>query len=159
MKQELIIRNLKEKSELFSDISEQDINDMIKESNRMDFKRNEKIIFEKESQDFFGILLKGTCQVYKVINNKEVPISTLSEGDFFGEISLVLNTKRTASIKALSSVIILTVKKQQFLNQIQNNSVLSNQLLRVLCSRLAKTSIQMSTGVRESLKAQTNYSL
>lgn len=70
-----------------------------------DFKAGDRIIQENDPGDIFYIIKKG--QVSCSIKNME--IRKLGPGEFFGEQALIYNTQRTATVKALSKLSVLSI--------------------------------------------------
>ena len=63
----------------------------------VDYPAGSTIINEGDTDRKLYILLEGDCKVYK----HEVEIATFREqGTFFGEMSMILNVARTATVKA-----------------------------------------------------------
>jgi len=82
------------------------------------FSRTEKIkdgsiILEEGSWAYYAYVLQsGRAKVWKTINNKQVLVGTLKEGDIFGEMSFFGMAKRTASVTADGDVIVGMIPKE-----------------------------------------------
>ena len=63
----------------------------------VDYPAGSTIINEGDEDSKLYILLEGVCKVYK--HGVEI-VSFKEEGTFFGEMSLILNVARTATVKA-----------------------------------------------------------
>lgn len=60
--------------------------------------KNGQIIFEEASTgNEMYFILSGKIRVYKTINGEEVLLGRFGQHDFFGELSLLLETERSAS--------------------------------------------------------------
>ncbi|XP_051470428.1 cGMP-dependent protein kinase 1-like [Apus apus] len=73
------------------------------------------IIHEGDLGENFYIILKGEVRVTQQVEGREQLLRVLGAGEYFGEISLLRNTPRTASCQAEGRVICLTVAKEDFL--------------------------------------------
>ncbi|MBW7954866.1 cyclic nucleotide-binding domain-containing protein [Candidatus Gracilibacteria bacterium] len=109
--------NILKKLYIFEGISDDLINDFIKNSILKDFKKGETIIKEGEKSNNAYILLSGIVGIYRGEKN----ISTIFEGDIFGEIALVLNEPRTATIKAETDVKTLVLNNDFFEEFLKNS--------------------------------------
>jgi len=70
-----------------------------------------EVIFEEGDQgDAFYVIVFGQVEV----SSGNTVFSMLGEGRFFGEVSLVLDTPRTATCKATKSSVMLTMSKENF---------------------------------------------
>jgi len=88
------------------------------------FSRTEKIkdgsiILEEGSWAYYAYVLQsGRAKVWKTINNKQVLVGTLKEGDIFGEMSFFGMAKRTASVTADGDVIVGMITKDTFMEAV-----------------------------------------
>ena len=72
-----------------------------------------KLIIKEETSDrIFYILVKGEVSVFKTIDDKgaTVELTTLTTGDCFGEMSMVMEIKRSAGVKTTMESFILMVE-------------------------------------------------
>ena len=63
-------------------------------------------------------------------------MATLKEGDFFGELSLLGNEKRSASATAVNDSILLEISQDSFQHLLMENFDLSKNLLSSLADRI-----------------------
>jgi ATP-binding cassette subfamily B protein len=68
------------------------------------------LVHEGDPGDKFYILARGTAEVRK----REGRVAVLQDGDFFGEMALILNTPRSASVRALTECTCLTLPREKF---------------------------------------------
>merc|ERR1719229_1033495 len=68
--------------------------------NEVSFKPSDKPIIEGENGDFLFVIEKGTLDCLKVINGEENTVKTCDAGDVFGELALLYNCPRAASVVA-----------------------------------------------------------
>ncbi len=95
------------------------------------------ICHEGEMEETFYLILEGEVQVSKVINNLEVRLlKTLTVGDFFGEMALIHNTPRTATVKALTALVALEINKEAFNRILKHSSSVSIALVQEISRRL-----------------------
>lgn len=73
------------------------------------YKENEKVIIEGEKGDFMGIITSGTALVTKRIVKEdsevydgETVVNRLRKGDYFGELALLNNSERKATVRAVN---------------------------------------------------------
>ena len=77
------------------------------------------IILEEGSWAYYAYVLQsGRAKVWKNINNKQVLVGTLKEGDIFGEMSFFGMAKRTASVTADGDVIVGMITKDTFMEAV-----------------------------------------
>ena len=61
------------------------------------------------------LLRHGLVEVLRVINDEEKPVAALSDGAWFGEIALLRETERNASIRAVTACEMFKLEKDDFL--------------------------------------------
>jgi CRP-like cAMP-binding protein len=70
----------------------------------------EIVIEEGEVGDTLYIIESGKVMVYIDSGDTSLVLSTLSSGDFFGEMALLTSKPRSATVKALSDLFVLEIK-------------------------------------------------
>jgi CRP/FNR family cyclic AMP-dependent transcriptional regulator len=78
------------------------------------FSDGEVIISEGITSNNAYIVLRGKVRVTKKLARKTLVISTLKEGDIFGEMGLITNAPRSASVSALGDVEVGFIDKEKF---------------------------------------------
>ena len=77
---------------------------------------------ENAVEDRFYMILEGEAEVTKNINNTDVRLlKTLCPGDFFGEMALIHNSPRAATVTVKTALTALELDKAAF-NQVLHNS-------------------------------------
>jgi len=98
---------------------------------------------EGEPGDAAYIVLKGKVSVFIQTEKGSVEIAQLKRGDVVGEISILCDVPRTASVKAVESVQTLKVTKDTFIHLLTEFPEIAIEIMRELASRLNKTNIQL----------------
>ncbi len=92
---------------------------------------------EGRAEDTFYIILEGKARVTKYINADEARLlQVLRSGDFFGEIALIHNTVRTASVTAVSPLTVLEIHKAAFDDVMKQSAHMALAIARELSNRL-----------------------
>src|SRR3989339_591598 len=94
------------------------------------------IIFEEATPaDVFCLIAGGKVEVFKRLTGEEIKIlAILTEGDYFGEMSLFESKPRMASVKAIEDVTLLEIKKKDFLDLLSDNLNAGMKLLSSIMS-------------------------
>jgi CRP-like cAMP-binding protein len=85
----------------------------------------------RPGQEFF-VIMEGEAEVTK--GGKHV--ATCRSGDFFGEISLIENVPRTATVKAKTPVRSFVLTRRSFLPLLDQEPSIERKVLRSLAKRL-----------------------
>lgn len=107
--------------------------------NANEFKRvypkDTTICCEHEPGNELYIIQAGKIKITKIIDNKEVLLAVLKEGDIFGEMALLENKPRNASAIAYEETHIMAVNKENFKNMISTQPQLVTKLISLLAER------------------------
>ena len=98
---------------------------------------------EGETGDAAYIVLKGKVAVFIETEKGQVEVAQLKRGDVVGEISILCDVPRTASVKAVESVQTLKITKDTFIHLLTEFPEIAIEIMRELASRLNKTNIQL----------------
>jgi len=96
------------------------------------FPANSKIITEGDEPDVIYEMISGTAAAYK--NN--IKLGEIYSGEVFGEISFLSNTKRTASVIALSRCEVLVINKTTFEYFVKEKPEFLQSLSKTLAGRI-----------------------
>lgn len=112
----------------------------------VNFETDHDIFMQGESGDKLYILLKGTVLVYITsdFDGSVVELVRLSEGSIFGEMSVVTGEKRSASVKAVTDVIALTIDKANFDKFISLQPQFAVNMMKTLTKRYFETMEKVS---------------
>ena len=131
---------------LFSRLGEPSLDAILRLTRRRKYRKDEIIFHENEVGDSLFIILHGRVKVAIFGDDgKEVTLSILSEGDFFGEMSLLDSEPRSATTIAEDECELLALQRDDFNNALAQDSGMSAALIQVLADRLRKANHQIST--------------
>ena len=100
---------------------------------------------DSEGEQCFFVI-RGSVKVTRLSKDgREVILAILSEGEFFGEMSLLDGDARSANVIALEDTKVFTLNRQDFLNVIKENPLIAIELLKVLGQRLRKSDRQITS--------------
>ena len=86
-------------------------------------------------QEFF-VLVSGKAEV----SRKGKVVAKLGPGDWFGEIALLHNAPRNATVTATSPIVALVVSHRDFTSLLSTAPQIQSKILQALAERLAPTS-------------------
>ena len=91
------------------------------------------IVREGDPGDRFYIVAEGTVE----ISEDGKPISELSDGGYFGEIALLRDVPRTATVTAKTPVVLYALDREDFLAAVTSHAPSAQAAEDVVSSRLA----------------------
>ena len=91
---------------------------------KLELPENSLVIKEGEGGETFYVITEGEVEVLKNGNK----IKTLFKNNFFGELALIKNQPRNATIRTKSRAVLLEISKQNFLSSIFSDKTASKKL-------------------------------
>lgn len=108
------------------------------------YQNGEIIVRQGEVGNCMYVIQSGKAEVLEELGGKAVCLAVLGDNDFFGEMSLFENQVRSATVRALGEVQVLTVDKKTVLRRIQEDPALAFRILEHLCHRLRKLDAEVA---------------
>ena len=131
---------------IFSELSDDDITSLAHLASRKRYPKDTVVFFENEEGDFFFTILEGRIKVTILGDDgREVILSMLGPGDFFGEMALLDNEPRSATAIAVEESELLSLHRNDFQSVLNDNRSITTALIRVLSARLRRANHQIST--------------
>ncbi|MDX1959596.1 MAG: cyclic nucleotide-binding domain-containing protein [Leptospiraceae bacterium] len=100
------------------------------------YKDNSVIFCEHEPGRELYILQGGKIKISKIVNNQEVMLAVLENGDIFGEMAILDNKPRSASALAFGDVTLLAINKANFESMVKAQPQLATRLITLLSERI-----------------------
>ncbi|RIK30344.1 MAG: hypothetical protein DCC56_08415 [Anaerolineae bacterium] len=121
----------------FPGIKANEIEELIANSQVHSYAPGAVLCRENAVEDRFYMILEGDAEVTKIINNAEVRLlKTLGPGDFFGEMALIHNAPRAATVTAKSPLTTLELNKTGFDRVLHNSSSVAMAMVSEISRRL-----------------------
>ena len=121
----------------FPGIKPEEVQEIIVNSRITTYPPETVICKENEVEYVFYMVLEGDFEVTKVINNSEVRLlKSLTAGDFFGEMALIHNAPRAATVKSKTNVIVLELDKEGFNRVLKHSPSVAMAMVHEISSRL-----------------------
>lgn len=100
-------------------------------------------------------ILNGKVKITKKTAKGEEVLAVLEKGVFFGEISVLTNSHRTASAVAATPVRVLRMNRQSFQQSMEKFPKLAMAVLQEVAQRLKSTTEKLSAGQLEDVQAES----
>ena len=122
---------------LFSDLSEAELARVTDAVREREYPKNSVILFEDDPGDALYLVSSGQVKVVLIgEDGREVILSVLTDGDFFGEMALIDDEPRSAHVIAMKDSRLLVLRRDDFQQQIQALPSIALGVLKVLVGRL-----------------------
>ena len=125
---------LLKKVPLFADCSKTELRALAKTADELDLREGTVMTREGRPGREFFVLIDGSALVTK----KEKKVAELAGGDWFGEIALLTDTPRTATVTATSAVDVLVITDRRFKNVVETMPSIALKVLSSVSERLTQ---------------------
>lgn len=131
--------------ELFSSLSDDEIDIMVKHAKIRSLVENEALFHQGDDGDFFAIIIDGRIEITKH-TEKETPVAlaSLTRGDTLGEMALIDQETRSASAIAIEPTSVFVLSRTSFDMLVDQYPRCGTKLLRklaiILCNHIRETS-------------------
>jgi CRP/FNR family transcriptional regulator, cyclic AMP receptor protein len=124
--------NLIKSAPLFSECSRKHLNEIAEIADEIDLGEGKELTKEGRPGREFFVLIDGTADVKR--GNRR--INQMGAGDFFGEISLITQRPRTATVVATSPVRALVITDRSFRRLLEHQPDIQGKVMSALAARL-----------------------
>jgi len=119
------------------------------------FSSGEIIFQEGEKGNEMYIIQSGEVEVIKQVGEEEIALARLKKNDFFGEMALLDNKKRSATVKAITDTAVVVVSKSIFLKQFQKVPEWFAKMFQVMSDRI----LAMDKQIKSTFKMGVQFSI
>jgi CRP/FNR family cyclic AMP-dependent transcriptional regulator len=124
---------------LFATMREGDILAFAELVRERSFPKGSVIVFEDDPGDALYLVARGQVKVVLIgEDGREVILSVLGEGNFFGEMSLIDEKPRSATVIAMVDSVVLVLRREDFQARLRTSPEIAIALLRELSRRLRR---------------------
>jgi CRP-like cAMP-binding protein len=96
---------------LFAELNEEELHTLIEQSVKESYSAGERIINAGDSGHCMYVILSGSACVTVKRGTGEIELARLSAGDFFGEVALVDDGPRSATVTAIEDCELLCITR------------------------------------------------
>jgi len=149
MKKSEIVERLSQ-SEIFENINKRELSRIARKAYVQTYGRDETIVKEGEPSDKLFFIANGIVTVKKILmSGKEQIYAHLLSGNTFGEVGILDNQPRSATVSALSDVDVIVFDREVFLKILFKFPVVSVELAKLLGKYLTQSNKRLSRGNKE----------
>ena len=130
---------------LFSDLSSEDIELITQYGKIRNYPKNSILINKDDESDAFYIIKEGKVKVYITDElGASIILRYQGSGEYFGELALIDEEPRSASVSTVQNSVIVYVSRGQFEKCLNENPALAIKLLRFMSRRIRKLTEDLS---------------
>jgi CRP/FNR family transcriptional regulator, cyclic AMP receptor protein len=140
------LKDLLPRSPLFAELASAELTALERAAERREFARDEVIFAMHEPADGLYVIADGRVKVCVATESgKEIILATLGAGQFFGEMALLDNEPRSASVIAQLPSTAYRIHRQDFERLLEAHPTIARKLLRELSIRLRRANEKMES--------------
>ena len=129
------------KFDLFNELDDRELASIAAVAKTRRYAKDDVVFHESESGDVFFLIREGKVKVTMISpEGKEIILSMLGPGDFFGEMALLDDEPRSATVVAMEPLEAVTIWRSDFLSILQENFSITRKVLAEISRRLRKMS-------------------
>lgn len=129
------------KFSLFEELDERELGSIAAVAKPRRYAKDDVVFHADESGDVFCLIKEGQVKITMISpEGKEIILSMLGPGDFFGEMALLDDEPRSATVVAMEPLELVTIWRADFLQILTENFSITKKLLATLSRRLRTAS-------------------
>lgn len=113
------------------------------------YRDGEIIISEGDVGTCMYVIQEGQAEAFVRKGRREIRLSLLNPGDFFGEMALFDREVRSATVRSIGESRVLTVDKRNLLRRIQEDPTLALRLIETLTRRIRRLTNEVVRSVAD----------
>ncbi|MEY2549618.1 MAG: family transcriptional regulator, cyclic receptor protein [Verrucomicrobiota bacterium] len=126
---------------LFAELDERELASIAAVAKTRRYAKDDAVFHADEIGDVFYLIREGQVKVTMISpEGKEIILSILAAGDFFGEMALFDNEPRSATVIAIEPLEVVSIWRTDFLHILSENFSITQKVLGELSKRLRNAS-------------------
>jgi CRP/FNR family cyclic AMP-dependent transcriptional regulator len=126
---------------LFEELDDRELGTIAAVAKPRRYAKDDVVFHADETGDIFCLIKEGQVKITMISpEGKEIILSMLGPGDFFGEMALLDDEPRSATVIAMEPLELVTIWRAEFLQILQENFSIAKKLLATLSRRLRTAS-------------------
>jgi cAMP-dependent protein kinase regulator len=123
---------------MFAHLEPKEKNIVIDAMDEVKFSKDEWVIRQGDDGDNLYVVDQGTLLCYKQFSKTEEPkhVKTYNPGEAFGELALLYNAPRAASIKAVTECVLFALDRETFNNIVKDAEVKRRERFETILSKI-----------------------
>jgi len=113
-------------------------------SDRVHYAAGETLFRQGDSGDAAYVILTGRADILVEAPGGQIKVAEIEDNSIVGEIAILCDVSRTATVKAATSLEALRISKEHFLKLLSDFPEVTIEIMRVLAHRHSRTTMDLS---------------
>lgn len=109
-----------------------------------DYEDGEIIVRQGDEGDSMFVIQEGRVEVLKETDGHETRLRIAGEGEFMGEMAIFERVARSATLRAMGRVRVLTIDKKNFLRRVHEDPSLAFRVVKTMSGRIRELSDEIA---------------
>jgi CRP-like cAMP-binding protein len=118
-------------------------------SQRVAFDAGKTLFQQGDAADAAYLIIEGEADILVDTSTGSITIATLRANDIVGEMAILCDVPRTATVRAKTRLVALRIAKEPFLRMVREFPKMAVSIMRELAHRLELTNRQLRTALSE----------
>ncbi|MBU2359464.1 cyclic nucleotide-binding domain-containing protein [Loktanella sp. M215] len=127
-------------------------------SDRVAYRAGEVLFHQGDDGDAAYVILQGQADVMVTTPQGELRVAQVAENAMVGEIAILCDVARTATVRAVTPVEALRISKENFVKLLLDFPEMTLEIVRVLAARLSDTTATL-TAELAAARTAANHSV
>ena len=123
-------------------------------SDRISYSVGDVLCRQGDMADAAYVVISGDADVLVTSGEKESKVASLGPNSFLGDMAILCDIPRTATVRANTPMEALRIRKEHMMELINDTPALAVSVLKEVVQRLAKTTKDLSEAKEELAKAR-----
>ncbi len=119
-------------------------------SERLTFAAGQELFHQGDVGDTAYIIIDGDADVLVDSPGGELTVAKLAKNDLVGEIAILIDVPRTATVRAVGELTTLAISKDLFFQMVAEFPEMAVEIMRELAHRLERTTTQLRAAMTGS---------
>ncbi len=129
---------------MFADLPANKLKLLVFASDRVRYSANETLFLQGDDADSAYVVISGEADVLVSTGGKPSKVAVLGPNSFVGDMAILCDIPRTATVKANGDVEALRIRKEHVMELINDTPSFALSVLKEIVQRLAKTTKDLS---------------
>jgi len=116
-------------------------------SERVIFPEGQELFHQGDPGDSAYVILKGEADVIIATPTGDITVARLGKNDIIGEIAILCDVPRTATLRAVGELTTLAISKELFFRMVSEFPQMAIEIMRELAQRLERTNQQLREAI------------
>jgi len=119
-------------------------------SEMVSFEDGDVVFNSGDTADYAYVIMEGAVDIITETDKGPIVMVTLSQNQLIGELGLINNTPRIATLLANGNLLAMKITAEMFFRILRENSEVALDVIRILSDKVARTNEQLESALRQA---------